>query len=423
MPAAVALRPPPSPAPPPDADPALPLLLAAARAAISAASPSKAGDTGSGDTASGDTGSADTGSGDATALASADPETVVALARRHGMTSLLHRHLAARPDVPRALADAVRAAHGRAARRALALAGELARLLRRLEDEGVPALAYKGPALAVQAYGDLSLRSPSDLDLLVTPGDAPRALAVLADAGYRAGYAPTPAQDRCFRATDGDYPLVHGETEALVELHCRASSRRFGVRLETAELATRAVAVPLGGATVAAPAPDDLLLALLVHGAKHRWPRLEWLTAASSLARRAEIDLGSFLARAERHGGRRMALVGLALARDVVGLPLLADVEREIERDPAVPHLRDEARSVLFAGEEPEGETAANLAFNLRAQDGVAARLRFAWRWLTVPGPEDWAAVALPDAAFPLYRALRPARLAWRYGLRRGGGA
>lgn len=422
MSAAVARRPPPSPAPPQDADPALHLLLAAARTAVSAASRSKMGDSGSGDTG-GDTGSGDTGSGDATALAAADPEAVVALARRHGMTSLLHRHLAARTDVPRALADAVRAAHGQAARRALALAGELARLLRRLEDAGVSALAYKGPALAVQAYGDLSLRSPSDLDLLVTPGDAPRALAVLGDAGYRAGYAPTPAQDRCFRATDGDYPLVHGETEALVELHCRASSRRFGVRLETAELAGRAVAVPLGGATVPAPAPDDLLLALLVHGAKHRWPRLEWLTAAAALARRAEIDLAALLARAERDGGRRMALVGLALARDVVGLALPPEVEREIARDPAVPHLRDEARSILFAGAEPEGETAANLAFNLRAQDGAAARLRFAWRWLTVPGPEDWAAVPLPDRTFPLYRALRPARLAWRYGLRRGGGA
>jgi hypothetical protein len=38
---------------------------------------------------------------------------------------------------------------------------------------------FKGPALAVQAYGDLSLRQYDDLDLLIHEADVPRAYQLL----------------------------------------------------------------------------------------------------------------------------------------------------------------------------------------------------------------------------------------------------
>jgi len=49
----------------------------------------------------------------------------------------------------------------------LRLTAELFRLLQLFSAQGISALAIKGPVLAAQAYGDSSVRSYGDLDLLV----------------------------------------------------------------------------------------------------------------------------------------------------------------------------------------------------------------------------------------------------------------
>ena len=55
-------------------------------------------------------------------------------------------------------------------RRSLWFAGELARILTGFERAQVKAIPYKGPTLAQLVYGDLGLRSFSDLDFLVGAG-------------------------------------------------------------------------------------------------------------------------------------------------------------------------------------------------------------------------------------------------------------
>jgi hypothetical protein len=352
-----------------------------------------------------------------------------ARARRHGLVPLAHRHLGARSGVPNGVAEALREEYVAQARRSLRLAAELRRVLDALEEGGIHALAYKGPALAVLAYGDLSLRAFGDLDVLVRPGDAPRALALLAAQGFAPGYTLSPTRERFFRRVDGDFPLHRAADDTLLELHCRASSLRFGVALETAALAARARPVRVGGAEVPTLAADDLLLALCVHGAKHRWERLEWIAAVAELLRRDGADLPALLARASRAGARTMLALGLLLAHRLLGAPLPGSVLEIVLSHAAAARLAAETEAILFSEDSDGGEmaaegderagTAAKLRYNLRAQDGAMRRAAFAARWLLHPTPEDWAAVSLPDPLFPLYRVVRPARLLLRYGLGR----
>ncbi|MDB4947873.1 MAG: hypothetical protein JWM27_522 [Gemmatimonadetes bacterium] len=345
-----------------------------------------------------------------------DPARLLAMAERHRMIPLLHRHFAAAEGaLPAEAAADLRARFAEGARRSLALAGELHRVLGMLAAAGIGAAAYKGPALAAVAYGDLAMRTLSDLDVLVAPADVPRAMEVLAAHGFAAEHEWTPRQERAFRRVDGDYPLWSARGDVLVEVHAHVSSLRFGVRLGTAELLARARPVRVGGAEVPAPAPDDLLLALALHGAKHRWARLEWIAAFAEVARAHPDAVRSALARARALRGLRVLCLGMALARDLLGLPVSAEVDEAISADPALAGMAAEVQAVLFrSGDGPE-ETAANLAFNLRLREGAAQRALYAWRWLTLPTPEDWNAVKLPDALHPLYRIVRPVRLLARY--------
>ncbi|HEX6909048.1 MAG TPA: nucleotidyltransferase family protein [Longimicrobium sp.] len=349
-----------------------------------------------------------------------DWDAFLALAERNRLLPLAHRALAELAGVPETVRSRLRSAYAVNARHALSLAGELRRLMDALDAAGIPALAYKGPALAVRAYGHLALRTCSDLDLLVAPDDEPAAGAVLRAQGYVSALDFSPAQDAAFRRVDGDYPYHHPRTGGLVELHGRVSSTRFVADLPTAGLMARARPVPIGGGDVPAPADDDLFLALCLHGAKHRWARIEWLACASALAVRANLDPSAVVHRSSGMGARRTVLLALLLARDALGLALPASVRQSIEADPPLAPLADEARGLWLAPDGDGGDaTPANLRFNARLRDGAADRARYAARWLFLPSPEDWAWVRLPDPLAPLYRVLRPLRLAARYG--RGG--
>jgi hypothetical protein len=348
-----------------------------------------------------------------------DWPATLALARRHRMIPFLHRHLKDAP-LPPAAGRELRALQREGVHRGLKMAAVLRRLVDALAAAGIEALAYKGPALAMQAYGELGMRSFVDLDLLVRPGDVPGAIAALWVEGYLPGLALSPAQERWFRRMDGDYPLVHRGTGLLLELHARVSSERFCMPISTDALMRRAATVPLGGGEVRTLGGEDLLLVLCVHGAKHRWKRLEWVAALAELLRAGRGDVGAALGLASAVHARRTLLLGLSLARRLLDAPLADGVMREIEADAGLAALAAEAEGRMF-GEEPEegGETAANLRFNLRARDGAVDRARYAARWLFAPTPEDWRWAALPDALFPLYRLLRPVRLLLRHG---GGG-
>ena len=68
--------------------------------------------------------------------------------------------------------------------RNISLAKELLRVLQVLDNAGIEAIAFKGAALAVSAYGSLSMRQFGDLDILVKHRDFAKAKAILGKEGY-----------------------------------------------------------------------------------------------------------------------------------------------------------------------------------------------------------------------------------------------
>ncbi|HYW09485.1 MAG TPA: nucleotidyltransferase family protein [Longimicrobium sp.] len=343
------------------------------------------------------------------------------LAEEHGLLPLLDHVFHGAGALP---AEALAALRERAAERVRAsfrLTAELLAVVDALEGAGVAVIPYKGPLLALEAYGSVGLRQFVDLDLLVRPGDLDRAAALLRERGYAAYHRFTPGQEAEFRRIDGDYPFHHPETGLLVEVHVRVSSERFVAALDTEELFRRARRIAVGRREVLALRPDDHLLVLAVHGSKHRWHRLEWVVGVAALLRVCGgLDWRVYLARAGELRARRVLLLALVLARDLAGVELPREVVRRVEGDAGVRALASEVAERMFAGDGGEA-TSGNLLFNLRAKDGWMDRVRYTRLWLTVPTPEDWKALPLPDALLPLYALLRPARLLARYGGRRPG--
>ena len=105
---------------------------------------------------------------------------------RHAVLPLLYQGLqkANQGLLPEG-AGVIRDAYRSNAHRNLRLAKTALQLSELLHQQGVESLLIKGPATAVLAYGDLSLRSFVDLDLLIRPRDFFLSHQALLDNGWQ----------------------------------------------------------------------------------------------------------------------------------------------------------------------------------------------------------------------------------------------
>lgn len=240
-------------------------------------------------------------------------------ARWHGLTSLVywHVHSTCPEAVPPAILDALQARFRANARRNLLLTQELFRIVSLLERDGTPVIVFKGPVLGLMAYGNPSLRTFSDLDILVHQRDVPKVADRLQAAGYE---HLSEAQERVPLDFEWEYPFIRWPAGIKVDLHWRPLPRTLCYAVDTEALWHRSQKLELGGRHLTTFAPEDLLLYLCVHGSKHCWMRLGWVCDVAALLRaHPSMDWAQVLARSESQGSSRMLFVGLRLARDLLG--------------------------------------------------------------------------------------------------------
>ena len=348
------------------------------------------------------------------AIADAD---LLRSARRHRMLPILYR--AAAQDGEGILAPETMA-HLRAAClansvRNVRLIEELADIHRCLADAGVPAMPFKGPLLAADLYGDASLRSVDDLDLLVRAEHMARAVEAMLAAGYEPQLALDGAQRRAFIRAGWGYAFRTRCPGAWVEVEPGVAPDQFSFRVPPNEIWQHTVRVELQGHAFNTPGPGTLVLLLAAHGAKHRWSRLAWLCdLASMAAAHADIDWQRAALLAERCGGRRILLLGCALAERVVGVEIPRELRPALAADRRVGELRDWVVSHAYGGDPTPPRATQAFLFQARARERVRDRLRHALLILFRPSYSDWQSLPLPPCLFPLYWLTRPVRLALR---------
>lgn len=337
-------------------------------------------------------------------------------ARRHAVLPLLFKGLEAADGVPEGFRARLRDEFRRNATRNTLLAGELARLARLFESEGVPLLAYKGPALAQQAFGDITLRRYVDLDLIVRRRDAKRAGVLLQSLGYRKPEGLTEAHEDFLLRRQHNLAYTRDGGLMIVELHWEVAPAHFAAVPIGEGVWGGATSVRLFGAEVRCPSPEDLLLALAVHGTKHLWERLAWVCDVAALVNsQADFDWHGVLRRARESRVERMLLLALRLARGLSGAKLPGWLLKDSDNGSGVGGLSGlsaEVTAVMFSGSEYEPiGFVRNVRFNLRARARLRERLDYL-RFILTPTDGDLAAVSLPARMSFAYYLLRPLRLA-----------
>ena len=336
------------------------------------------------------------------------------------MAALLFRrttdHCREAPPPPAlgALAGACRAGSTRALRQEVRLLDALTCL----DGVGIAAVPFKGPLLSKLAYGDAGLRYSSDLDVLVSAADLPKAARTLEAAGWRVVSQDQLALHGFLEDAECELLLEHTATGLFLELHWRTGPRIAHASIPAEPLIGRAEPCELLGRPIRCLRHDDHFLVLCLHGATHVWDHLELVaTIAEFFARELAGDWVELLRRACALGCRRRVLIAAALARGLAGVTLPAAVERALAADPGAGRLAQQAAAQLEAVPGPRSllRRLRSLYWQSAALDTTPARLRHLAARVLVPGGRELDWMPMPRPRSGVYYVLRPLRLATEY--------
>jgi len=330
----------------------------------------------------------------------------------HRVLPALYRALEGRPEVPASIQSALRARYLRHCQRVMRFSAELATILECFKVQGIPVIAQKGPALGHWLYADSAMREFGDLDLLVTPSNVPGAVHVLRDLGYEKNLQLSPRQEKAYLQSGYEYVFGRGREPNLVELQWNLLPGFYAVDVNIDKLFARSQQLEFNGCRARVLGPEEQMIFLCIHAAKHQWKRLGMLQDIAALAG-FDLDWDSIVREARRTGTLRMLLISLILAQEVLSCAL----PDAIITSPEVSAAHKFALRIIEdieKMEETPPESIAYFRFATEIRERRIDQARIVWRLTTSPSVGEWKAMRIPDIMFPMYALVRAARLARR---------
>jgi hypothetical protein len=360
-------------------------------------------------------------------LLAAEPDwdSVLELARSHGVVPSLNRALRSGYDrqVPEDILSTLHDWARSSALENLRLANELHTIADRFENEGIRWFVFKGPVLAASAYGALTHRTFTDLDLLVHPEDVTRAVDILEHAGYEHQTDAPRLDDSMLlggpftKSLVPEYTLERSGAEIEVRCSVGDPDRPFGLGFEG--LWSRRTTVEVSGQDVPSFSPEDRVLALAFHGTKHNWYLLKWICDFGAAVTSPDIDWEQVVELAERHGNERKVLVGMSLVQRLFENDVPPKFEHRLRVDDHVTELASQVIHEMAAGPPTSPSQGESTIFNLKASEARRDRLRILLSNRALrPSGYVYNRLPLPGALHPLYYLTVPFRSVAVLGLK-----
>lgn len=278
-----------------------------------------------------------------------DWSVIIAQADKHGISQLLFHTIQEIEGItlPDNAHYQLKQRFDRAIRQNLFLTAELIRVLQLLEQSGITAVPFKGPVLAEQLYGNLALRVFLDLDILIHPEDKEQVKELLLKDGFKYHFHPDSASQ-----------FVKSQPPIILEIHWEAISfgsnwlrklKNKSLPTTLAHLTPRLMTTKLGGKNTTTLSPEDMLLILTIHGSKHWWSRLNWLSDIAALLHvYPTIEWDWVIDQVNYWKIRRLVYLGLNLIHQFLGVKLPNLILDQVRIEPEIEKLTRQVESMFF---------------------------------------------------------------------------
>lgn len=345
---------------------------------------------------------------------------LIRIAAPHGLLPLLHHNLNLVCEdrvPPRTLAQLGRY-HESVAQRNTIHAGELFNLLDLLEANHIPAIPFKGPTLGLFAYGDLSLREFTDLDIVVHESDLWRTWDVLTRHGYVPEDGGGALAERRPLPPGGKHWAFKSKNRLTLEIHWRFIEKSFGSQLEPADVWSSVRSSTHSGRSLQVIPPEQMLVLLSMHLASHLWRRLNWICDIAAIVNsKPDIDWELLLRTARRVGCERILSVSLLLSKNLLGSSLPRHVDEKFGKDEVSALIVQEVRDRLLTETKLEYWRIDSVRYAIiqreRQKDRFQAFITNVLRKVSLrPNRADAESLRLPASLSFLHYITRPIRLA-----------
>jgi len=351
-------------------------------------------------------------------LPSIDKQELISLAIGHGILPLVYKtlkylntkHLTVNTEI----LSEFKAHYMRISQRNMLMSAELIRIMKLLKENNSEALAFKGPALAQIAYGDISLRQYSDLDIFIHKSDF-RALAKkMLDKGYESLYPiETFTGDKVMFEINNDSPFYDKKRGLAIEIHWDFF-RKLALPTKKFSPWNDTQTISINGHAVQTLSHETHLLYHSLHGSKHVWERLEWIVDIDRLIRSVPtLNWDKILKMAKDMGAQKMFLLGIALAQRYFQTPLPENILilcKNSKLKPFIAYVEAE-----FSSDDPATEDSlVKWSKVVGLRDNMYYKVLTVLEFLFRPGINERRTVILPDFLFWLYWPLRPFGMGFR---------
>lgn len=349
-------------------------------------------------------------------LREADWDQFIKLARHHRVFPSLNQKLQEMKsaDIPTFVTQLFRRDYYRNTLQMLALSGEMEQISKVFSEKGIRSIFLKGPVIAADLYGDVSLRTSCDLDFLIPLKELDRVEELLVSLGYvKDDYIVSVLNDWKWRHHHTTF--IHPSKGIKVEVHWRLnpapskepSFNELWERKRKSSLISRPIYY-LGR--------EDLFMFLVSHGARHGWSRLRWLLDIKQLVNQ-KLDWPKLIRLLNKHHYSHVGGQALLLASRLFSLPL---------RDEMKPLLSGRKANWLAEDAMFYVHRMVNLHTPPLPEEVSRFHKRYLFSLLTFrqkmqfvasflfPYPEDVDTLPLPKLLHVLYFPLRPFLWAWR---------
>lgn len=295
-------------------------------------------------------------------------------------------------------------------------------ILRSLDKRGILAIALKGFPLAYQLYGDVTLRTSRDLDILVPSEDINEARKILESRGYLCRHTlgkTLPARIKKWMQANKHLEYWHPQLDICVELHWRLDCQGMDIPLNQIE--HNLTSLKLSGQSIRVLGEEELLLYLVIHGAAHVWFRLKWLLDVDLLVRKGQFSWKKLYLLADHLDVKAVLNQALLLLQGFLATPLPPSVTDLIEQDIKAQQLAFMALQLLTDQDNyPDNTKSAKEKVHLLYRQKIYEFSLFGSRnklsfvtGLLLPSAEDLELLPLSGRFYFIYYAISP--FTWFY--------
>lgn len=360
-----------------------------------------------------------------------DWEYLIQTAYKHGVLPIFYWSLSriCPQSIPAPFRQQLQSHQYATTQRNLILTSKLLKLLDLFEANNIPVIPFKGPMLAMLAYGDISRRYFCDLDILVRRQDFLKTKELLTTQGYRpysnsseeeAAYLSSlnEQQQKAYLQSHWELHLVDERDRVTVDLHHGMLPKQFSFLFDTEWIWEEAQLKPFAHKMVLNFTLEDLILILCSQGAKDCWLQMNRICDIAQVIRTSDqIDWEKMCERADQLRMTRILLLGLLLTHNLLEIELPNIILQQIEANRFLESIASQIDSQLFSQTDNslQNYKVKKFFFHLQLIEYPLDKLWYFFEDIIVPTVADQVFLPLPKYLYLLYYFIRPVRLITMY--------